>query len=130
MVDSNVLLDVLGEDDEWLDWSSAMMAQCADEGRLVINPLIYAEAAAGFASLDELDAALPKQWFTREQLPWQAAYLAGTAYLRYRRSGGQKRSPLADFYIGAHAAVAGHRLLTRDAHRYRHYFPTLYIIAP
>lgn len=130
LVDSNVLLDILGEDEEWLDWSAAMLAECADEGRLVINPIIYAELAVGFTSVEELDAALPTQWITREHLPWAAAFLAGTAYVRYRRAGGERRSPLADFYIGAHAAVSGYALLTRDAKRYSHYFPTLRIITP
>lgn len=130
LVDSNVLLDILGEDEEWLDWSAEKVAERGEQGHLVINPVIYAEVAVAFDSIEELDASLPGHWIVREPLPWRAAFLAGAAYVRYRRGGGLKRSPIADFYIGAHAAVEGHALLTRDAHRYRHYFPTLTIIAP
>jgi hypothetical protein len=96
----------------------------------VINSVIYAEVAAGFADLDDLDAALPPEFLTREHLPWPAAFLAGQAFVRYRRLGGHRPAPLPDFYIGAHAAVAGHTLLTRDPRRYRYYFPKLRIVAP
>jgi predicted nucleic acid-binding protein len=130
LVDTNVLLDVTGDDSEWLGWSAAMLQQAAHDGWLYINPIIYAEVAAGFDRIEEVDDALPLYYFRRAELPWPAGFLAGQAYLRYRRAGGTRRSPLPDFYIGAHAAVAGFTLLTRDARRYREYFPTLRIIAP
>jgi len=99
-------------------------------GRVVINPLIYAEVSVGYESIEELDELLPPSDFDREPLPYVAGFAAGKAFLRYWRGGGDKRSPMPDFYIGAHAAVAGYRLLTRDAQRYRTYFPTVEIIAP
>jgi predicted nucleic acid-binding protein len=130
LVDSNVILDVVTDDEEWKDWSSARLSRAADAEHLVINPLIYAEVAAGFDSIEALDEALPADYFIREPLPWEAAFLAARAFLSYRRKGGAKRAPLPDFYIGAHAAIAGHKLLTRDPRRYRAYFPKLQIIAP
>ena len=101
-----------------------------DGGRAVINPLVYAEVSAGYETVEELDELLPASDYEREPVPYVAGFAASKAFLRYRRSGGDKRSPLPDFYIGAHAAVAGYRLLTRDARRYRTYFPTVHIIAP
>lgn len=130
LVDSNVLLDVATNDPLWGDWSSANLERLSDEAVLVINPLVYAEVSVGIMTIEALDAALPADLYRREALPYEAAFLAGRCFLRYRRSGGQRRSPLPDFYIGAHAAIAGHRLLTRDASRYRSYFPKLEIIAP
>jgi predicted nucleic acid-binding protein len=130
MVDSNVLLDVLTDDETWFEWSSQALERCADEGSLVIDPLIYAEVSVGFESIEDLEAALPQGVFHRASLPWEAAFLAGKAFLEYRRRGGIKTSPLPDFYIGAHAAVGGFRLLTRDSARYRTYFPTLEIVSP
>ena len=130
LVDTNVLLDLLDEDPEWKDWSAAMLAQAAERGRVVINPLIYAETSLTFDTIEELDQALPASYFIREPLPWEAAFLAGKAFATYRRRGGSHGTPLPDFYIGAHAAIAGHALLTRDPTRYRTYFPTLRIIAP
>lgn len=129
-MDSNVLLDVATNDPLWGDWSSANLERLSDEAVLVINPLVYAEVSVGIMTIEALDAALPADLYRREALPYEAAFLAGRCFLRYRRSGGQRRSPLPDFYIGAHAAIAGHRLLTRDASRYRSYFPKLEIIAP
>jgi predicted nucleic acid-binding protein len=130
LVDSNVLLDVFTEDEEWLDWSAAMLEQAANAGRLFINPIIYAEISVRFARIEELDAALPPEYCGRADLPWEAGFLAGRAYEKYRRRGGERRSPMPDFYIGAHAAIAGFDLLTRDARRYRQYFPTVRVIAP
>lgn len=130
LVDSSVLVDLLDEDEEWLDWSSAMLDLCAARGRLCINPIIYAEASVRFARAEEVDEALPPAWLTRLDLPWPAAFLAGKAYYDCRRRGGTRRSPLADFYIGAHAAVSQLDLLTRDPQRYRRYFPTVRVIAP
>jgi predicted nucleic acid-binding protein len=130
LVDSNVLLDVLTEDPVWYDWSSAALAAAADAGSLAINPLVYAEVSIGFERVEELDEALPPQTFVRLPLPWAAAFLAGKCFLAYRRAGGERRSPLPDFYIGAHAAVDGMPLLTRDHVRYRTYLPSLHLIAP
>ncbi len=130
LVDSNVILDVATQDPLWATWSSAQLARLAERSLLIINPLIYAEVSVGFESIEALERALPRDLFYREPLPYEAAFLAGKSFLRYRRGGGTRRTPLPDFYIGAHAAVAGYRLLTRDARRYRSYFPTVPIIAP
>lgn len=129
LVDSCVLLDVITGDKQWVDWSAEQIAVAMDAGRVVINPLIYAEVSVGFESVEELDELLPAGDYEREPLPYVAGFAAGKAFLRYRR-GGDRRSPMPDFYIGAHAAVAGYRLLTRDVRRYRRYFPTVDIIAP
>ncbi len=130
LVDSCVLLDVITGDVRWAGWSGKQLALAMDTGRVLINPLIYAEVSVGFATVEELDDLLPSGDFEREPLPYVAGFAAGKAFLRYRRSGGGKRSPMPDFYIGAHAAVGGYRLLTRDAVRYRTYFPRIEIIAP
>ena len=130
LVDSNVILDVLTEDPHWLAWSAEALAQAAETDVLVINPIIYAEISVRFARIEELEEALPTALFRREALPWEAGFLAGKCFLAYRRLGGPRRSPLPDFYIGAHAAVGSMTLLTRDATRYRSYFPTLALIAP
>ncbi|MEK6721388.1 MAG: type II toxin-antitoxin system VapC family toxin [Chloroflexota bacterium] len=130
LVDSNVLLDVATVDPDWSAWSSSTLERTADEAILVINPLVYAEVSVGFPTIEALDAALPADLYRREDLPYEAAFLAGKCFVRYRRGGGSRRSPLPDFYVGAHAAVAGYRLLTRDATRYRTYFPKLELIAP
>ena len=130
LVDSNVLVDFLSEDEEWFDWSSSMLEQAADAGALAVNPVIYAEVSVPYDRIEDLEAALPADYFTRLTLPWEAAFLAGKTFNRYRRRGGTRRSPLPDFFIGAHAAVTGMTLLTRDARRYRAYFPKLRIIAP
>lgn len=130
LVDSNVLIDLFDEGSEWHSWSDAALTECAERGALVINPLIYAEVAAGFASIEDVEDALDPAFLRREPLPWQAAFLAGHAFVRYRARGGSRRSPLPDFFVGAHAAVAGYTLLTRDPRRYRYYFPKLRIISP
>jgi predicted nucleic acid-binding protein len=130
LVDSNVLLDVLTEDKHWFKWSSEALAQAAESGRLVINPVIYAEISVRFSRIEELEFALPKTMIDREAIAYEAAFLAGKIFIAYRRRGGTKTSPLPDFFIGAHAATAGYRLLTRDPKRYRQYFRTLEIIAP
>ena len=130
LVDSNVLLDIVTEDDDWLDWSSSALSACAERGRLVINPIVYAEVSIGFSGIEDLDDALPAEYVVREALPWEAAFLAGKAFLQYRRRGGARPHPLPDFYIGAHAAIAGYALLTRDPRRYRTYYPRLRVIAP
>jgi predicted nucleic acid-binding protein len=130
LVDSNVILDVVTEDPEWMDWSASMLEDAAQRGRLVINPLVYAEVSCGFDRIEALEEALPAEYFVREALPWAAAFLAGKVFLKYRRSGGIRTAPLPGFFIGAHAAVAGYTLLTRDARRFSTYYPKLQIIAP
>ncbi|KRE17920.1 DNA-binding protein [Bosea sp. Root381] len=130
LVDSNVLLDVMTEDPHWFAWSAQALEQAADSARLVINPVIYAEVSVRYSRIEDLDAALPKEMIEREEVPYAAAFLAGKSFLSYRRRGGAKLSPLPDFFIGAHAAVAGYRLMTRDATRYRSYFPTVQLITP
>jgi predicted nucleic acid-binding protein len=130
LVDSNVVLDIAAEDTEWLDWSSAMLAQAAERGPVVINPIIYGEVSTRYDSIESLDDALPPDFYIRAPLPWEAAFLAAKTFRRYRGRGGTRSSTLPDFFIGAHAAVTGMTLLTRDARRYRAYFPKLRIIAP
>jgi hypothetical protein len=130
LVDSNVLLDVITEDERWYGWSAAALRKTADESPLVINPIVYAEVSVGYSRIEDLDDALPRGMFQREPIPYEAAFLAGKAFLTYRRRGGERRSPLPDFFIGAHAAVASYSLMTRDAARYRDYFPRLALIAP
>jgi len=125
LVDSNVLLDLMTEDTRWLSWSAEAVESAADRFRLLINPIIYAEVSMRYSRIEDLEAALPKAMLDREAIPYEAAFLAGKCFLVYRQRGGAKRSPLPDFFIGAHAAVAGYRLLTRDAARYRGYFPRL-----
>jgi predicted nucleic acid-binding protein len=130
LVDANVLFDVLSFDAQWRDWSRAALDAARGWGDVAINPLIFAEVCAGMASYEDAEAALAPELIRREALPWDAAFLAGKAFTAHRRRGDSRRSPLPDFYIGAHAAVAGHRLLTRDAARYRSYFPTVELVAP
>lgn len=130
LVDSNVLLDIMTEDPRWFSWSARAIEQAADSARLVINPIIYAEVSIRYSRIETLEAALPRSLFDREAIPYEAAFLAGKSFLSYRRAGGQKQLPLPDFFIGAHAAVADYRLLTRDRARYHTYFPALDLITP
>ena len=130
LVDSNVLLDVLTEDVHWYSWSSDALAREAERDVLAVNTIIYAEVSIGFVRIEEVDAALPAATLHRLALPWEAAFLAGKCFTTYRKRGGVRRSPLPDFYIGAHASVSRMRLLTRDATRYRTYFPKLSLVAP
>lgn len=130
LIDSNILLDVLEEDPVWFAWSSGCLSLCAEDSILVSNPIIYAEVSIGFNRVEELDEALPPDMFERRPLPWEAAFLAGKSFLAYRRAGGTRRTPLPDFFIGAHALIQGMTLLTRDAALYRSYFPRLTLIAP
>lgn len=129
LVDSNVLLDVLTEDPAWGERSTDALAKAAAAETLAINPIVYAEVSIRFERIEELEEALPAADFRRLDLPWEAAFLAGKCFLRYRRGGGARRSPLPDFYIGAHAAVSRLRLLTRDPVRYRTYFPSVALLA-
>jgi len=130
MVDSSVLLDVLTEDPAWFEWSSRTLEETAENHILVINPIIYAEVSIGFDRIEDLDAALPEGMIERRPIPLTAAFLAGKCFLKYRQRGGQKQSTLPDFFIGAHAAVEKMGLVTRDAARYRTYFPRLKLISP
>ena len=130
LVDSNIILDILTEDPQWFEWSAQKLAEYADQGALVINPIIYAEISTGFSQPKELESAIPADFFRRDPLPYEAAFLAGQGFLEYRRRGGERRSPLPDFYIGAHALVAEIPLLTRDVKRYRTYFPKVQLITP
>lgn len=130
LIDSNVLIDLAGQRNQWSEWSATAVKSAARRGPLVINPVIYAEVSIAFQKPEELDAALPEEVFRREDLPLSAAFHAGKAFLAYRRRDGTRASPLPDFYIGAHAAVAGYRLLSRDKGRYGTYFPTVTLISP
>jgi predicted nucleic acid-binding protein len=130
LVDSSVILDILTDDPAWAPWSADALARARDDGQLAINPIVYAEISTGFDKIEDLDDAVPASDLQREPLPYQAGFLAARAFLIYRQRGGQRRSPLPDFYIGAHAAVRSYRLLTRDATRYRTYFPTIEVLAP
>ncbi|HXY59751.1 MAG TPA: type II toxin-antitoxin system VapC family toxin [Methylocystis sp.] len=130
LIDSNVLLDVMTEDARWFAWSATSIERAADRFRLVVNPIIYAEVSVGYSQIEELEVVLPKSMFDREAIPYEAAFLAGKSFVAYQRRGGSKRSTLPDFFIGAHAALAGYQLMTRDAARYRTYFPKLRLIAP
>ncbi|HXH56803.1 type II toxin-antitoxin system VapC family toxin [Iamia sp.] len=130
LVDTNVLLDVLTEDGVWLDWALDALSAAAEGGPLFINPIIYAEVSVRFSRIEDLDDTLPPQDYRRLPLPWEAAFLAGKAFVTYRHKGGARSSTLPDFFIGAHAAVEDLVLLTRDAARYRTYFPTVQLKAP
>jgi predicted nucleic acid-binding protein len=130
LIDSNVILDLVTDDPAWGNWSADALSQAADESVLAINPIIFAEVAIRFETIEQLEILLPANTVQRLPLPYEAAFLAGKAFLSYRRRSGSRTAPLADFYIGAHAAVAGLRLLTRDPRRYRTYFPSVTIIAP
>jgi predicted nucleic acid-binding protein len=130
LVDSSVILDIFTEDPKWFAWSSGALAEAAEVGRLVINPVVYGEVSVHFSSIEELNALLASPEYSREPIPFDAAFLAGKAFLDYRRRGGPRPSSLPDFFIGAHASVAGYRLLTRDPNRIRTYFPTVGLITP
>ena len=130
LVDSNVILDTLTEDADWFQWSSDALAEAAESATLVINPIIYAEVSIRFARIEELEETLPPSYFRRDALPWEAGFLAGKCFAAYRRRGGLRHAPLPDFYIGAHAAVSGMTLLTRDIARYKTYFPRARLISP
>jgi predicted nucleic acid-binding protein len=123
-------VDVATDDSVWAAWSGHALAQCAEFAALVINPIIYAEVSVGYRTIEALDRAVPGDTFKRSPLPWEAGFLAGKCLLAYRRRGGQRTTPLPDFYIGAHAAIEGLAILTRDAARYRTYFPKLEVLAP
>jgi predicted nucleic acid-binding protein len=130
LVDSNVIFDILSDDEEWIDWSAAMLADAANDGPLYINPIIFAEVSVRYDRVEDVEAALPEDYFVRAPLPWDAGFLAAKCFASYRKRGGTRRSPLPDFYIGAHAAVAGLTLLTRDPKRYATYLPGVSLLCP
>ena len=130
LVDSSVILDVLQDDPVWADWSVSILSSHADRCHLCINPIIYAEISVSFSRIEDLEQAVAESGFRMRTLPRESLFLAGKAYLRYRRRRGTKRSPLPDFFIGAHAAVEGMKLITRDPGRVRTYFPGVPLITP
>lgn len=130
LVDSNVLIDSLDPRSPWRPWADRTLVDALDHGVLFINQIIYAEVSVAFATVEHCDEVLGARWVERIPIPWPASFLAGKAFVEYRRRGGLKRSPLPDFFIGAHAAVERLRLLTRDPARYRTYFPTVELITP
>ena len=130
LVDTNILLDVLQDDPQWAGWSQGQMEAAALADRLAINPVIYSELSMAFVRIEELEAVVDKAALIVEAIPREALFLAGKVFLDYRRRQGAKHGVLPDFYIGAHAAVKGHAILTRDVGRYRSYFPTVRLITP
>ena len=130
LVDTNVLVDVLQDDPQWADWSIGQLRAQAAVHELVINPVIYAEMSLSFSTIEALDAVVARMELTLQEIPKPALFLAAKAFAQYRRRGGTKVQVLPDFFIGAHAAVRGWPLLTRDAARLRSYFPSLDVLAP
>ncbi len=130
LVDSNILLDIFEDDAHWADWSETTLQQYAASHTPTINPIIYAEVSVGFARIEELEAVLSGCGIHLLAIPKEALFLAGKAFLTYKRRGGAKNSLLPDFFIGAHAAVSGLSLMTRDASRYHSYFPGVQLITP
>ncbi len=129
LVDTNVILDIITRDKTWSSWSEDALRRAAEHSTLAINPIIFAEVSMKFARIEDADAALAG--FAREPLPFEAGFLTGKVFLAYKRSGAARsRSPMPDFYVGAHAVIGRMHLLTRDAARYRTYFPGLTIVAP
>jgi len=130
LIDTNVLLDVVTNDPQWADWSQSQLEAAALKDPLAINAVVYAELSIGFRRIEEVEAVLAKTQVAIEEIPREALFLAGKAFQRYKARGGTRSGVLPDFFIGAHAAVLGVRLLTRDARRYRDYFPKLELLAP
>ncbi len=130
LVDSNIILDILLDDPNWADWSENALADASQSSTLYINQIVYTEVSIAFEKIEELESALRNGGFQLLEIPKEALFLAGKAYLRYRKGKGAKQSPLSDFYIGAQAAVLGMDLITRDEGRYRTYFPTVRITCP
>jgi len=130
LVDSNVILDVFLNDLKWADWSESKLEEYSDRTSLYINSIIYSEISIGFKLIEDLESAIGKAGFQLLEIPKEALFLAGKAYIKYKRRKGEKRTPLPDFFLGAQAAVLHLDLLTRDVSRYQLYFPTLKLIAP
>jgi predicted nucleic acid-binding protein len=130
LVDTNVLVDVLEDDPQWAEWSVGQLRAQSKIHRLAINPIIYAELSLTFSTAEALDQAIENLDLTMVEIPRPALFLAGKAFIRYRRQGGTKSNVLGDFFIGAHAAVSGHAVLTRDTRRYASYFPSVVMVTP
>lgn len=130
MIDSNVILDIVTNDQKWFKWSSETLEALANDHTFVINSIIYAEVSIGYKRIEEVEALLQPDYFIREALPWESCFLAGKCFLSYRKQGGSKTSPLPDFFIGSHALIKGYTLVTRDVSRYKTYFPQLKLITP
>ena len=130
LVDSSVILDVFLDDPEWSDWSEGVLSNLSEARSLIINPMIYTEISIGFERIEELEKAVTECGLKMVTIPKEALFLAGKVYLRYRKGKGKKVAPLPDFFIGAHAAVEGLELVTRDVRRVRTYFPSVKIISP
>ena len=130
LVDTNVLIDIAVDDPRWGNWSADRLAEARESDQLALNAIVYAELSVHFASAEQLEAVLAPFRFERLHLPWEAAFVAGKAFKRYRTRGGNKSAPIPDFFIGAHAATAGLTLLTRDPRRFREYFPSVRLISP
>ncbi len=130
LVDSNIILDVFLDDPNWAEWSESKLEKFSSITKLFINPVVYSEVSVGFKRIEELESALNRAGFQMIEMPKEALFLAGKAFLKYRKNRGTKRSPLPDFYIGAQAAILEMDLITRDESRYRTYFPTVKLISP
>lgn len=130
LVDANILIDIATDDADWGEWSADALARAGQGTKLVVNPIVYAEVSVAFERIEDLDDLLPEPVFHREDIPWEAAFLAGKAFLAYRRRGGRRTTPLPDFFIGAHAAICGYSLLSRDRGRFSTYFPGLRLVTP
>jgi predicted nucleic acid-binding protein len=130
LVDTNVLVDIAVRDPLWLRWSKAQLLSAAKRGAIVINPIIYSEFSVRYQRMEDVDLLLPEPDYSRENLPWTAAFAASAAFRKYRQAGGGRDRVLPDFLIGAHAAIRGHTILTRDPKGYRAYFPSVELITP
>ena len=130
LVDTNVLVDVLQDDPQWADWSIQQLRFQSKIHRLLINPIVYSELSLTFSTVEALDQTIAELGLAMVEIPKPALFLAGKAFVRYRRQGGTKSNVLGDFFIGAHAAVSGLQILTRDTQRYRSYFPGVALVAP
>ncbi|HEU4736430.1 MAG TPA: type II toxin-antitoxin system VapC family toxin [Solirubrobacterales bacterium] len=130
LVDSNVLIDIVTADPRWASWSYDALVAALEEGTVLVDQIVFAEISIGYRTAEACQRALAGQGLECVPIPWPAAFLAGRAFTAYRGRGGPKLAPLPDFFIGAHAAVAGLRLLTRDPRPYRSYYPTVELIAP
>ncbi|MGO6739180.1 type II toxin-antitoxin system VapC family toxin [Rhizobium ruizarguesonis] len=130
LVDTNILVDLAVVGSDWYGWSRRKMLEIFKDGPVLINPIIYSEFSVRYDDVDEVDRLLPQDEFRRENLPWPAAFAAAAAFRLYRRAGGGRERILPDFFIGAHAAIRGYRILTRDPSGYRSYFPSVDLITP
>lgn len=130
LVDSSILIDIANADRVWTEWSAAALRDCRSSGELVINAIIYSEVSSAFEKIEDAELVVSERLYRREDVPWAAAFVAGQAYRRYRTRGGIRTSPLPGFFIGAHAAVCGYRLLSRDRDHFKSYFPSLHIVSP